>query len=124
MRPERFFYQIFPDGFANGDPSNDPPDTANGAPWPTLWKADLRPFVQHLIAIRSARQPLRRGHFGRLPTGPATGPWVFARTLAGEHTVAVMNLFERPLEDSMPLTLQTGSLSLSLAPWAGVYITA
>jgi cyclomaltodextrinase / maltogenic alpha-amylase / neopullulanase len=45
------FYQIFPDRFANGDPSNDPP---NVDPWgapPTLWGyqgGDLRGILQRL----------------------------------------------------------------------------
>ena len=45
------FYQIFPDRFANGDPSNDPP---NVEPWgapPNLWGyqgGDLRGIVQRL----------------------------------------------------------------------------
>ncbi len=45
------FYQIFPDRFANGDPSNDP---SNVQPWgspPTLWGyqgGDLRGIVEHL----------------------------------------------------------------------------
>lgn len=44
------FYQIFPDRFANGDPSNDPP---NVQPWgapPTIWGfqgGDLRGIVNH-----------------------------------------------------------------------------
>lgn len=45
------FYQIFPDRFANGDPSNDPP---NVKPWgspPTIWDfqgGDLRGILYHL----------------------------------------------------------------------------
>jgi cyclomaltodextrinase len=44
------FYQIFPDRFANGDPSNDPPNVqAWGAP-PNVWDfqgGDLKGVVQH-----------------------------------------------------------------------------
>lgn len=46
---DAIFYQIFPDRFANGDPSNDPP---NVQPWgspPTVWGfqgGDLRGIVQ------------------------------------------------------------------------------
>jgi glycosidase len=49
--PEAVFYQIFPDRFANGDPSNDPP---NLQPWgspPTIWGfqgGDLLGIVQQL----------------------------------------------------------------------------
>ncbi len=49
--PDAIFYQIFPDRFANGDPTNDPP---NVAPWgspPTIWNfmgGDLRGIIQHL----------------------------------------------------------------------------
>jgi cyclomaltodextrinase / maltogenic alpha-amylase / neopullulanase len=45
------FYQIFPDRFANGDPSNDPPGSQPwGAP-PTIWGfqgGDLRGILDHL----------------------------------------------------------------------------
>jgi glycosidase len=45
------FYQIFPDRFANGDPSNDPPNVkAWGSP-PTIWDfqgGDLRGVIQRL----------------------------------------------------------------------------
>lgn len=47
---DAIFYQIFPDRFANGDPSNDPP---NVQPWgapPTTWGfqgGDLRGIIQH-----------------------------------------------------------------------------
>ena len=49
--PDAIFYQIFPDRFANGDPSNDPP---NVVPWgspPTIWNfmgGDLRGILQRL----------------------------------------------------------------------------
>jgi glycosidase len=48
---DAIFYQIFPDRFANGDPSNDPP---NVQPWgapPTLWGfqgGDLQGVIQHM----------------------------------------------------------------------------
>ena len=45
------FYHIFPDRFANGDPSNDPPGVQPwGAP-PTIWGfqgGDLRGVLDHL----------------------------------------------------------------------------
>src|SRR4030065_1912319 len=47
---DAIFYQIFPDRFANGDLSNDPP---NVQPWealPTTWGfhgGDLRGIIQH-----------------------------------------------------------------------------
>jgi len=47
--PDAVFYQIFPDRFANGDPSNDP---TNALPWdatPTTWGfhgGDLRGIIQ------------------------------------------------------------------------------
>jgi len=47
---DSIFYQIFPDRFANGDPSNDPPNVqAWGAP-PTPWNfqgGDLRGIIDH-----------------------------------------------------------------------------
>ena len=47
---DSIFYQIFPDRFANGDPSNDPPNVqAWGAP-PTPWNfqgGDLRGIINH-----------------------------------------------------------------------------
>jgi cyclomaltodextrinase / maltogenic alpha-amylase / neopullulanase len=52
--PDAVFYQIFPDRFANGDPSNDP---ANVQPWgspPTLWGfqgGDLRGIVDRLDTL-------------------------------------------------------------------------
>jgi cyclomaltodextrinase len=48
---DAIFYQIFPDRFANGDPSNDP---VNVRPWgekPTIWGfqgGDLQGVIQHL----------------------------------------------------------------------------
>jgi cyclomaltodextrinase len=48
---DTIFYQIFPDRFANGDTSNDPPNVQKwGAP-PTIWEfqgGDLRGIIQHL----------------------------------------------------------------------------
>ncbi len=48
---DAIFYQIFPDRFANGDPSNDPPNVeAWGSP-PTIWNfqgGDLRGILQRL----------------------------------------------------------------------------
>lgn len=48
---DAIFYQIFPDRFANGDPSNDPPNVkAWGSP-PTIWDfqgGDLRGVIQRL----------------------------------------------------------------------------
>ncbi len=44
------FYQIFPDRFANGDPSNDPPDVQAWGSEPTVWGfqgGDLRGVIQH-----------------------------------------------------------------------------
>ncbi|HEX7973700.1 MAG TPA: glycoside hydrolase family 13 protein [Anaerolineales bacterium] len=47
---DAIFYQIFPDRFANGDPSNDPP---NVQPWgspPSIWGyqgGDLRGIIEH-----------------------------------------------------------------------------
>ncbi len=47
---DAIFYQIFPDRFANGDPTNDPPNVqAWGSP-PTAWGfqgGDLRGILQH-----------------------------------------------------------------------------
>ncbi len=44
------FYQIFPDRFANGDLSNDPPNTQPWESMPTTWSfhgGDLRGIIQH-----------------------------------------------------------------------------
>jgi len=55
--PDAVFYQIFPDRFANGDPSNAPP---NVAPWgspPTIWNfmgGDLRGILQRLDYLLDA----------------------------------------------------------------------
>ena len=48
---DAIFYQIFPDRFANGDPSNDPPNVQKWGSPPTSWGfqgGDLRGIVQHL----------------------------------------------------------------------------
>jgi glycosidase len=47
---DAIFYQIFPDRFANGDPSNDPPNLQKWGSAPTIWGfqgGDLRGIIQH-----------------------------------------------------------------------------
>lgn len=47
---DAIFYQIFPDRFANGDPSNDPPNVQAWGSTPTIWGhqgGDLRGVIQH-----------------------------------------------------------------------------
>jgi glycosidase len=48
---DAIFYQIFPDRFANGDPSNDPPNVQKWGSPPTSWGfqgGDLRGIVRHI----------------------------------------------------------------------------
>ena len=48
---DAIFYQIFPDRFANGDLTNDPPNVQKWGSAPTLWGfqgGDLRGIIQHL----------------------------------------------------------------------------
>jgi cyclomaltodextrinase / maltogenic alpha-amylase / neopullulanase len=48
---DAIFYQIFPDRFANGDTSNDPPNVQKWGTPPTFWDfqgGDLRGILQHL----------------------------------------------------------------------------
>jgi len=47
---DSIFYQIFPDRFANGDPSNDPPNVQTWGSPPTPWNfqgGDLRGIISH-----------------------------------------------------------------------------
>lgn len=47
---DAIFYQIFPDRFANGDPTNDPPNLHKWGAAPTSWAfqgGDLRGIIQH-----------------------------------------------------------------------------
>ena len=47
---DAIFYQIFPDRFANGDPTNDPPNVQKWGSVPTAWGfqgGDLRGIIQH-----------------------------------------------------------------------------
>jgi cyclomaltodextrinase len=47
---DAIFYQIFPDRFANGDPTNDPPNMQKWGSTPTIWGfqgGDLRGIIQH-----------------------------------------------------------------------------
>jgi cyclomaltodextrinase len=47
---DAIFYQIFPDRFANGDPTNDPPNLQKWGSVPTTWGfqgGDLRGIIQH-----------------------------------------------------------------------------
>jgi cyclomaltodextrinase / maltogenic alpha-amylase / neopullulanase len=47
---ETVFYQIFPDRFANGDSTNDPPNTQTWGTPPTIWGfqgGDFRGIIQH-----------------------------------------------------------------------------
>ena len=53
--PDAIFYQIFPDRFYNGDPSNDPPGTENWGGEPTrenFFGGDLAGIIQKLDYIR------------------------------------------------------------------------
>ena len=53
---DAIFYQIFPERFANGDPSNDPPGTEawGGTPTPrNYFGGDLRGIIQHLEYLSS-----------------------------------------------------------------------
>jgi cyclomaltodextrinase / maltogenic alpha-amylase / neopullulanase len=48
---DAIFYQIFPDRFANGDTSNDPPNVQKWGTPPTIWGfqgGDLRGILQHI----------------------------------------------------------------------------
>ncbi len=48
---DAIFYQIFPDRFANGDPTNDPPNLQKWGSAPTVWGfqgGDLRGIIQHI----------------------------------------------------------------------------
>jgi cyclomaltodextrinase len=47
---DAIFYQIFPDRFANGDPTNDPPNLQKWGSAPSSWGfqgGDLRGIIQH-----------------------------------------------------------------------------
>jgi glycosidase len=118
------------------------PDSRRAFPWEsTHWKADLRPFVQSLIALRKARPSLRRGDFSRLALDAETGIYAFARTLGAEQTVVALNLSEhrrkasiqlpkkwaphqplRSLLDGRAASPKGGALNVELPAWGGTYL--
>jgi glycosidase len=118
------------------------PDNRRAFPWdPADWKGDLHPWVQALAAGRKTRASLRRGETVRLMVEPASGWYAFARVLGEEKTLVVMNLSEKPVEasipvsqlwnegrsvrsllDSRPFVVQDGKLTISLPAWGGMWV--
>ncbi|RME90877.1 MAG: DUF3459 domain-containing protein [Anaerolineae bacterium] len=116
------------------------PDCRRAFPWdPADWKGDLRPWVQHLIALRKRLPALRRGTHTRLL---AEGPlYAFARILGEERIVVIINAGEeqrhirlpvgdlwsdgrvpRNLLDHQAHPVREGRLEISLPPRSGAWI--
>ncbi len=76
-------------GLAGGqDPQN-----RRAFPWDEAkWNADLRAFVQKLIAVRKAQPALRRGDFNRLLLDAEHSIYAFTRCIGEDKTLVVLNL--------------------------------
>ncbi len=118
------------------------PDNRRAFPWdPAHWKGDLHPWAQALAAGRKARASLRRGEYVRLTVDTTHGWYAFARVLGEEKTLVALNLSEKPVEasipvsklwhegrglrsllDNRPFTVQDGKLSISLPAWGGAWV--
>lgn len=118
------------------------PDCRRAFPWePSTWKADLRPWIQNLIAMRKSRASLRRGEYTRVHLDETHGVYAFVRTLGVEKTLVVLNLSGksvtldlpvqtlwhdgetlRSLLDHHPFTVNGGKLHLNLPAWGGFYL--
>jgi len=118
------------------------PDNRRAFPWdPADWKGDLHPWVQTLANLRQGRASLRRGEYLRLSVEPAHGWYAFARVLGAEKTLIILNLSDRPVDASIPVTklwgegrhlrclldhrpftVQDGKLTISLPAWDGMWI--
>ena len=118
------------------------PDCRRAFPWnPAEWKADLRLWVQNLIATRSTRASLRRGDYNRAFLDETNGLYAFSRTLGGEKTLVAMNMSDkainaelpaqtlwregqivRSLLDNRPFTVNEGKIKVSLPAWSGIYL--
>jgi len=118
------------------------PDNRRAFHWdPAHWKGDLHPWVQALVAGRKARASLRRGEMVRLAADSARGWYAFARVLGEEKTLVVLNLSDKPVEasipvsklwhegrsmrsllDSRPFLVQDGKLTISLPAWGGMWV--
>jgi cyclomaltodextrinase len=80
------------------------PDSRRAFPWnEEAWDADLRTFVQRLIACRKRTAALRRGDFRRLMVDDETGACAFARVLGESAAVLVMNLSSEARNVSVPV---------------------
>lgn len=93
------FYQIFPDRFRNGDPSNDP--VGNGSSGDLLWKAWSGPLLNYPAVYAS------KMNWNQLPEEPAMGRDWFGGDLKGVQDEAqyladlgITAIYLNPIMDS------------------------
>ena len=119
------------------------PECRAAFPWdPAQWKGDLQPWVRELIAMRKMRTSLRRGDYSKIMVDDEKGILAFARTLAEESTLIVLNTSKdkqdikipvkflnwhegkmvRSLLDHRPFRVTSGKLPITLTPLSGIYI--
>jgi glycosidase len=118
------------------------PDCRRAFPWdPSGWKADLRPWLQNLIATRKSRASLRRGEYTRVIVDETHGLYAFVRSLGAEKTLVVLNISEKPVNlrlsvnshwgdgqilhsllDHRPFPVSSGKVHLTLPAWGGLYL--
>ena len=116
------------------------PDCRRAFPWnPEAWKADLRPWVQTLIALRKKHLALRRGDYTRLlAENGERGIYAFARTFGTQTLLVAVNASPSTQTLRIPISeqnaprvslinarryqIQNGYLELALPPWSGDWI--
>ncbi|QGP93901.1 Neopullulanase 2 [Neomoorella glycerini] len=86
------------------------PDCRRTMPWePRAWNQDLLNFYRRLIVLRHRLLPLRRGYFQPLFTDDRAEVYAYARRLAGEKVIVILNAGDSP----QTITLATGELEIA-----------
>ncbi|QGP90952.1 Neopullulanase 2 [Neomoorella glycerini] len=86
------------------------PDCRRTMPWePRAWDQDLLNFYRRLIALRQRLLPLRRGYFQPLFTDDRADVYAYARRLAGERVIVILNAGDLP----QAITLAAGELAIA-----------
>jgi cyclomaltodextrinase / maltogenic alpha-amylase / neopullulanase len=123
-----------------GLPGGKDPDCRRAFPWDAgQWQGDLRAWVQILIGLRKRSPALRRGETVRLLADNKL--YAFARALGEDKVAAVFNFSPTRQDLDLPVSalwpdgaalrnlmdgrvhpVSAGQVSLSLAPWSGVWL--
>ncbi len=126
-----------------GMPGGKDPDCRRTFPWQTSqWHSDLREWVKALIEVRKSRPSLRSGDLKRLVASETPNVYAFARVSDQERTIIAMNAGSKTAQVQIPLdgfnladgqalrslldgrafAVQGSLLTLTLAPFSGMYL--